>query len=73
MSLFSRKKRNEQVQIAPPLSSRVEVELDKTASRQAAEKAKLANQHLNEILVNNGFTLKIYLATGGKPKRKRRR
>lgn len=72
MALFSRKKRIEDLHIAPPISSRVEVELDKTATKEAAEKAKLANQHLNELLVRNGFTLKIYLATGGTPKRRRK-
>lgn len=68
MSLFKRK-RKEDIHVEPPASSRVEVELHKTASKEAAEKAKQANEHLNDLLVENGFTLKIYLATGGsKPK-----
>lgn len=68
MSWF-KKKRTEDLAIQPPISSRVEVEIDKNASREAAEKAKKANEHLNTLLVENGFTLKIYLAAGGQPKK----
>lgn len=64
MRLFRRKKQ-EDFSVSPSASSRVEVEIAKGASKQAAEKAKNANQHLNELLVENGFTLKIYLAAGG--------
>lgn len=63
MGLFNRKKK-ENYSIHPPASSRVEVELAKGATKEAAEKAKDANQHLNDLLVENGFTLKIYLAAG---------
>jgi len=63
--LFNRKKK-EDYQIQPPVSSRVEVELAKGATKEAANKAKDANQHLNDLLVENGFTLKIYLAAGHK-------
>lgn len=73
MSWFSRSIRREDIHVEPPASSRVEVELHKTASKEAAEKAKTANKHLNELLVENGFTLKIYLATGGKIPPKNRR
>lgn len=68
MSWF-KKKRTEDLAIQPPISSRVEVEIDKNASREAAEKAKTANAHLNDILTENGFTLKIYLAAGGQSKK----
>lgn len=64
-------KRQEDLRIQPPPQSRVEVELHKDASREAAEKAKDANQHLNDLLIENGFTLKIYLAAGGKPPKKK--
>lgn len=67
MGLFNRK-RKEDMLIQPPASSRVEVELHKAATVQAVEKAKEANQHLNDLLVENGFTLKIYLAAGGQYK-----
>lgn len=65
MSWFKKKQRTEDIHVEPPVNSRVEVELSKTASKEAAEKAKKTNEHLNELLVQNGFTLKIYLATGG--------
>lgn len=58
------------IAVEPPLSSRVEIELHKNASEQAAKKADEANKHLNDLLVENGFTLKIFLAAGGKPPRK---
>lgn len=53
------------VVVKPPATSRVEVELHKNASFEAAQKAQQTNKHLNELLVKNGFTLKIYLAAGG--------
>ena len=68
MSWF-KKKRKEDVVVQPPASSRVEVEIHKSASREAAEKAKKTNEHLQDLLVENGFTLKIYLAAGGQPKK----
>lgn len=55
--------------LTPPASSRVEVEVHKDANQHAVEKAKIANEHLKELLVNNGFTLKIYLAAGGQSPR----
>lgn len=70
MSWLMRKK-PEDLRIQPPTTSRVEVEIAKGASKEAAEKAKTANQHLNELLVENGFTLKIYLAAGGQLHKKR--
>jgi len=68
MMFWNRKhKQNEEdvTTIQPPASSRVEVELAKGANKEAVQKANEANQHLNELLVKNGFTLKIYLAAGG--------
>lgn len=65
MNWFKRKKIQEPILVQPPPQSRVEVELHKNASEDAAEKAKATNQHLNDLLVANGFTLKIYLAAGG--------
>lgn len=72
MSWFNRKKKVEPVVIQPAVSSRVEVELHKNASIEAAQKADAANKHINDLLVENGFTLKIYLAAGGhQPNNKR--
>ncbi len=70
MSMF-RRKQKPGLQIQPPIASRVEVELHKNATQQAAQKAKAANKHLNDLLLANGFTLKIYLAAGGRVRQKR--
>lgn len=51
---------------------RVEVVVHKNATEEAITKAKEANQKLNELLEQNHFTLKIYLATGGQIKQKQR-
>lgn len=64
---FNRKPKVEPIVVSPPVTSRVEVELHKNASEEAAKKAQETNQHLNDLLVENGFTLKIFLAAGGKP------
>lgn len=71
MRLFKRKQK-ESLIVQPPPQSRVEVELHKSATADAAEKAKEANKHLNDLLVANGFTLKIYLAAGGRVEQKKR-
>lgn len=68
---FNRKQKIEPpIVVEPQASSRVEIELHKGASEDAAQKAAQANQHLTDLLVENGFTLKIFLAAGGKPPRK---
>lgn len=70
MRLFNRKPKHQPIVVTPPAASRVEVQLHKNASVDAAKKADNTNQHLKELLVENGFTLKIYLAAGGhQPKR----
>jgi hypothetical protein len=72
MQWFNRKKKEAPLVIQPAVSSRVEVELHKNASVEAAKKADAANKHINDLLVENGFTLKIYLAAGGhQPNNKR--
>lgn len=65
-SIFNRKKKTDDqpVVITPPPASRVEIELHKGASEEAAKKADAVNQHVKELLVENGFTLKIALAAG---------
>ena len=68
-SLFNRNKTKETpVVITPPPTSRVEIELHKGASEEAAKKADAVNQHVKELLVENGFTLKIALAAGAQLK-----
>ena len=70
MSWLKRKRKDPPIVVKPPASSRVEIELHKSASEGAAIKAYQTNQHLKDLLVENGFTLKIYLAAGGhQPKR----
>lgn len=72
MGWFRRKPQEEPIVVKPAVSSRVEVELHKNASEEAAKKADAANKHINDLLVENGFTLKIYLAAGGhQPNNKR--
>lgn len=61
---FNRKPKVEPIVVVPPPTSRVEVELHKGASEDAAKKADEVNQHMKELLVENGFTLKIALAAG---------
>lgn len=65
MRLFNRKPKPEPIVVTPPPQSRVEVELHKNASAEAAKKAQEVNEHVKDLLVENGFTLKIYLAAGG--------
>lgn len=64
MKWFNRPPKPGPIVIAPPPTSRVEVELHKGASIDAAKKADAVNQHMKELLVENGFTLKIALAAG---------
>lgn len=71
MWLFNRREpKPAPIVVTPPATSRVEVELHKVASEDAALKAQETNQHLNELLEENGFTLKIYLAAGGQVRQK---
>lgn len=70
MWLFSRKPKPAQIVVTPPATSRVEVELHKGASVEAAQKAAAVNQHVKELLIDNGFILKISLAAGAKTKKK---
>lgn len=66
MGIFNRSKKvTPPLVVQPPAQSRVEVELHKGATEEAAQKAKETNKHLTELLEANGFTLKIYLAAGG--------
>lgn len=47
----------------------VEVVVAKEATKDVIKKAKEANQHLQDLLNQNNFHIKIYIAAGGrKPK-----
>ena len=72
MRFFTRKPKTPPIVVTPPAQSRVEVELHKNASEEAAAKAKQVNEHVKDLLVENGFTLKIYLAAGGQLHQKKR-
>jgi hypothetical protein len=58
------------ITVSPPQQSRVEVELHKGANAQATEKANAVNQHLKDLLIENGITLKLYIAAGGDLRKK---
>jgi hypothetical protein len=62
--MFWRKKKQEKpdIVVQPTPSSRVEIELAKDANKEAKEKAQEVNTHVKDLLVENGFTLKIVLA-----------
>lgn len=44
----------------------IEIVAHKEAKDAVVRETKEANEKLNRLLVDNGFTLKIYLAAGGK-------
>lgn len=66
--MWFKKKNRLDVQVKPNTEDRLEIELAKDASQKAFEKANLINNHVNQLLIENGITVKIYLATGGKGK-----
>lgn len=68
MSWF--KKRSES-EIERQHDNRVEVIVSKEANKEVVEKAKKANEQLNELLNQNHFTIKIFIAAGGRNNKKR--
>lgn len=62
--MWFKKKRQSGQEITVPVSphNRVEIELAKDANKNAKEKALAVNSHVEDLLVQNGFTLKIVLA-----------
>lgn len=73
MSWFKRRKEQDvpPLVVAPPPQSRVEVELHKNASKEAAQKANEVNAHIKDLLVENGITIKIALAAGAQLRHKK--
>lgn len=80
---FSRKKGNVDIQAdsvsiteASPSTKTsdpiVEIIANDTAKKEVIEQAKNASNKLNELLVENGFTIKIYIAAGGHLSKKRK-
>lgn len=66
MFWFKTKKKDEDIR--DELASRISVEVPEhqRAKKQAVEEAKKATDNLKEIISNNGFTIKIHTAAGGK-------
>lgn len=62
MSWFKKKQPTPDIVVQPNAASRVEVEVDKNARKEVKEAAKEVNTHVKNLLVENGFTLKIVLA-----------
>lgn len=59
---WRKKKQTPDIVVQPTPSSRVEIEVDKNANKETKEAAKEVNTHVKNLLVENGFTLKIVLA-----------
>lgn len=51
--------------------SMVEIVAADSARHEVIKEAKEVNRHLKNLLVENGFTIKIYLAAGGKHKKEK--
>lgn len=65
MGLFKRKKNIDQpivVQATPVKDPVIEVIANQEAKKEVLDRAKKASSDLNQLLVQNGFTIKIYLA-----------
>lgn len=84
MGLFRRKKvdsvniQADKVELNTPTPTKedealLEIVAHDDARKEVVEKAKQVNNHLKELLVENGFTIKIYLAAGGRPPQPRKR
>lgn len=54
--------------LPPEHQASIEIVAHKNAGKEIKHQAAEANQHLKELLEDNHFTLKIYLAAGGRPK-----
>lgn len=68
MSWFTKKKKS-----CPALTpeATAEIEATKEAQNQAFNENFETGKNLTDLLVENHFTIKIYVATGGKTKTKR--
>lgn len=65
-----RRTNDSDVQLKPTAAEPpIEIVAHQNARQEVVEQTKKANEHLKELLVQNGFTIKIYLATNN-PKQK---
>lgn len=46
-----------------------QIDEHKVAKEEVIDQARKANRNLNRVLVENGFTVKIWVATGGHAKK----
>lgn len=67
---FFRKKAQADIQLQPSTKDRLEIEVHKTASKEAKQKADEVNNHVRDLLADNGFTVKIFLAAGHTPRKR---
>lgn len=58
--------------LPPEHKASIEIVASKDAKQEAIEQVKKANEHLKEVFDKNHFTIKIYLAAGGKETKKPR-
>lgn len=64
MGIWNRKKRTEEPILDTPQEqqAKIEIEVHKDAKKEIVDKANEVQAHLNELLVQNGFIVKIVLA-----------
>lgn len=64
LGLFNRKGRDKEPELKTPheIETSVEIVAHKDAKREIVEKANEVSQNLNDLLVKNGFIVKIVLA-----------
>lgn len=66
MRWFGRKQsESNKVAVEVANESKVEVIAHKRATKKVINRTKQVNELLNDLLVENGFTFKIFLASGG--------
>lgn len=73
MSIFRKKPVGENTKKAEAEAKVIEIVAHKEAKKEIVQKAKEANAQLTELLEQNGFTIKIYLAAGGPHPKSRKR
>jgi hypothetical protein len=68
--LFRKKKSDTPVSPIPQeVRTKVEVVAHQEATKQQIDEVKQINQMLNKQFVENGFTIKIFIAAGGRDKK----
>lgn len=65
MGWFSNIKPSKKIESLDLEDSKIEIRAHKRATKKQVEKVKQANSVLNDLFIDNNFTLKIFLAAGG--------